>query len=86
MKKALIVLLVVVMVVIGLPLPIMGAMGCTECPFMAAPAATCFLAVVFTAAATVLWLLLVGRRLSVLLAALTHLVERAVLFRPPRFA
>ena len=63
MKKTLVLLLIVVMIVTGLPLPVMGAMGCADCAVMGTPVAGCTTAVV-AAAAALLLVLVGGRRLS----------------------
>lgn len=86
MKKALVVLLIMVMILIGLPLPVMGAMGCADCAVMGTPAVWCAAAVVLVATAAVLLALARGRRLSSWLSALADLVAGAALFRPPRLA
>lgn len=86
MKKALILLLVLLMILIGLPLPVMGAMGCADCNLMATVAA-CGAAFVLVAAAAALMLLVVtGRRRSVWLSVLADLLAGTGLFRPPRLA
>lgn len=85
MKKTLVLLLIVLMIVTGLPLPVMGAMGCTTCAVMGTPVAGCLTAVVLVAAAAALLRVLVaGRRLSAWLSALADLIAGAGLFRPPR--
>lgn len=85
MKKTLVLLLIVVMIVTGLPLPVMGAMGCADFNVMGTTVAGCTTAVVLAAAALLL-VLVVGRRLSAWLSALVDLVAGTGLFRPPRLA
>ena len=84
MKKAVLLLLIVLMIVIGLPLPVMGAMGCADFNVMGTTVAGCTTAVVLAAA--LLLVLGVGRRLSAWLSALVDLVAGTGLFRPPRLA
>ena len=86
MKKALVLLLVVLMILIGLPLPVMGAMGCADCNLMATPWTSCPVVVVLIAGAAALMVLLARRQLSTWVAALADLLVGAGLFRPPRLA
>ena len=78
-------LLIVVMIVTGLPLPVMGATGCADFNVMGTTVAGCTTAVVLAAAALLL-VLVGGRRLSAWLSALVDLVAGTGLFRPPRLA
>lgn len=83
MKKALVVLLIVLMILIGLPLPVMGAMGCADCALMA-PTGICVMAFVLVGAAALLVALVAGRRLSAWPSRMAGLLGGDMLFRPPR--
>ena len=84
-RKTLAILLVILLVVIGVPLPIMGMMSCPQCDLLSSPT-SCALLFVAAAALTVSLGVLFGRRLLTWVSQLVDLMFGSQLFRPPQLS